>query len=389
MFLLIQVVGGAIMWARFRALELPAARGVSLLSPEYLLAVGLSALFWALLLGLVAAGFLYAARHLLSRGLEAWAAIVVTLTLEVALAIVVLEVPLTGRQRLLAISVGLLAGLAFLILAIQVRPRRLGIALLFTVALVGGALGFIRNYGPPAKLELAFIFLKEGGITSGAYVASTGDEVLLAPDSFNRTYGQIVGIPRKDIVRVSYSEPQNFRAAGAHDPRALLGAHPRDEGEREAAVEKYFAAWAGDPMWRYPPISFLESETFLRSHLGEFFPTKDERWKDTGARVPLAKLVSDARSYAGRALITSGRIRQVLRVPAGNKSVTHFLTLNRRGRDHRRLVCGVGTGPSTRFPEGRNVEVRGVVVAAGSLAVGSATHVEGAFMQCSAARLVR
>jgi hypothetical protein len=88
---------------------------------------------------------------------------------------------------------------------------------------------------------------------------SISDEVFLAPDSFNRTYGQIVAIPRDDIVRIAFAEQPNFRAAGARDPRALLDASEGSPEGLRGDVEEYFAAWAGDPRWKYPPLLFLES----------------------------------------------------------------------------------------------------------------------------------
>jgi hypothetical protein len=394
--LLIQLVGGAIMWARFRALELPAARGVSLLSPEYLQGVGTSALFWSLMLALVAVALLHVIRRLLSDGLGQWAAPIVALMLELALVVAVLGLPLSGQQRVLAVATGLVAGAAFVALdqTVGSKPRvgskrRVSLGLLFLVALVGGTLGFIRAYGPPAKLELVFVFLKEGEVTSGAYIGANSDEVFLAPDSFNHTYGQIVGIPRDDIVRVSFAEPQNFRAAGARDPRSLLDPSQSSPGGLQEEVEEYFAAWAGDPRWKYPPISFLESESFLRTHVDEFFPTTEQRWKEAGDRVPLTRLVNDARGYSGRALITHGRVLQALRVPVPGTAarITHFLTLTDQEGSRSRVLCGLITRSSRRFPEGSEVEVRGVVVTSGSLAVASGADVQGAFMQCSAARL--
>lgn len=214
--------------------------------------------------------------------------------------------------------------------------------------------------------------------------------MFLAPDSFNRTYGQIAAIPRDDIVRVAFAEPQDFRAAGARDPRSLLDpSRGSPEGLRED-VEEYFAAWAGDPRWKYPPISFLESETFLRSHLDEFFPTTERRWREEedDTRIPLTRLVNDARGYSGRAVIVRGRVHHTLTVPepGTGERITQFLTLTTQEGSRSRGICGVSTHSSRNFPEGSDVEARGVVVASGSLAVASGADVQGAFMQCSAAR---
>jgi hypothetical protein len=393
--LLIQLAGGAIMWARFRALGLPAAQGVSLLPPQYLLAVGSGALFWAVLLGLLSVVALYAVRQGLSTRLEHWAGPIVSLVLVATVPAASLVMSLSPLETALALGVALaLAGTLAVLSYGATNMRRVGIALMLVTAVLGGALTFIRDFDPPARFELAMVFLRNGDVTSGAYITTTSSDVFLAPDSFDHTYGEIVAIPRDAVARVSFSAPQDFRAAGQEDPRALLGggeSRPGGSQARIGAVERYFAAHASNPVWTYPPISYLSSLAFLCNRLDEYFPRTAQRWREHGLRVKLRKLVSDAYGYSGRAVITHGKVRQATPVEiAGRSDVrTQYLTLTTARSDGPRVICGVTTSSSRRFREGIDVEARGVVVAAGSLMTTAEAGVKGAFMQCAAVRRYR
>lgn len=389
--LLIQIVGGAIMWARFRALELPAARGVSLLPPEYLLAVGVTAVFWSVLLGLLAVLLLYGITRALPPEVGHWASTIVLLMLEAMLLVAVLLLPISGGQRLLGVGIGLAVGVPFVLIAPSMSNlRRVSIALLLAVTVMGGGLAFVRTVGPPAQLEQASLFLADGNVTSGAYIASTSSDVYLAPDSFDRTYRQIVGIPRSEIVRIAYSKPQDFYPAGANDPSSIFGGD-RDADGSVRQLEQYFAFRAGDTLWKYPPYFFDDSRRFLSAHVSEYFSNGEQRWSKRGHQVLLEKLVPEARWYSGQALITWGRVRHAVssEVPDHPGLRTQLLTLTAPERsDGPRVLCSVLTRSKHRFPDESQVVVRGVVVAAGSLVVGSGKEVHGAFLQCTAARLL-
>lgn len=382
---LLSLVGSAIMWARLHALDLPAARGVALLSNQFLLSLGASTLLVAMLVGVLAIGLFYGLRLALPEDVRHVAAYILVLALELVLLFAVFEVPLTTPQRLVVLVTGVLAGSLFAVAAANVHSfRRLGLAAFFLVATLGGVLSFARNLGAPVKLDPAIILLKDGSLTSGAYIATTADDVYLAPDLFNRTYGQLASIPRADVARISLSEPQDFRSAGAADSTPLFGGRATRSEQDVRSVEKYLAGRAGDPLWKYPPVSFLESQTYLRSHLPEFVRAQEQPWSSKGIKVALARLVADARTYSGQPVITTGRVRQIIKPPGqSGLTITQFLLVEEGRHGSARAICAVTT--NRRFPVARRVEIRGVVVSAGTIA-GSSETAKGVFMQCSAAR---
>jgi hypothetical protein len=384
---LLSLVGSSIMWARFYALELPATLGVSLLSRDYLLSLGASTLVLSMLLGLLAVAVLHLIRRALPDQVDYVGNYILALALEFVLILVVIEVPLSGRQRILFALGGLVAGIAFAAVAGRTRSfRRVGLVLFFMVTLLGGLIAFARNLDAPVKLDTALILLKDGSLASGAYVARTSDEVYLAPDSFNRTYGQLVTIPRAEIVRISLSEPQSFRSAGARDSTPLVAGRP-DRSARVRGVEKYLAGWAGDPIWKYPPVSYSESESYLRAHLDKFVPSSEQAWTPQGARVPLGTLVDRSRIYAGQPVITRGRLLEVITPPAQpGPVITRYLVLEARRRKVQ-AICAVNTDRSRSFRARVRTAIRGVVVHAGTMTTSlGTTKAKGIFLQCSSAR---
>ena len=387
---LLSLVGSSIMWARFHALDLPATRAVALLPRDFLISVGATTLVLSMLLGVVAVAVLHAIRSLLPPDVEYVASYILVFILAGVLLIVLAILPLTASQRLLTAAAAAVAGGAFIAIEASVESgRRVGYSLFFLITVLGGVLGFARNYGQPVKLDLALIQLKDGSLTSGAYVATSDEGVYFAPDSFDRVYGQLAVIPRDQVASISITEPRNFRSAGARETTPLLARGPNrsvSHTARARQVEKYLAGWAGDPVWKFPPVSFLESERYLRAHLEEFVPSAERRWSGTGAEVRLDKLVEHARGYAGQPVITRGRVLQVI-VPAGQlaRDITKFLVLVSGDRGER-AICAATTARERSFREGRAVEVRGLVIAAGTIATSPGRTVKGVFMQCAAQR---
>jgi len=387
---LISLVGSGIMWARLHALNLPAARGVSLLPSQFLFSLGVNTLLVSMLVGLLAIGLLHVIRRALPPDVRYVAAYILVLAVELLLLFAVFELPLETPQRLLVVAAGVLGGTLLAVAAATVRGvRRVSLGIFFLIAVLGGVLHFARNLGAPVKLDPAVILLKDGSLTSGAYIATTTDDVYIAPDLFGRTYGRLVAIPRGDVARISLSEPRAFRSAGATDSKPLLAGGSAGS-ERVRGVEKYLAGWAADPIWKYPPVSFLDSQVYLRSHLGEFVPTSERPWSNKGKEVALATLVDGARSYSGQAVITRGRLLQIIQ-PRGQpgSAITQFLLLEAGPQGAARAICAVTTSRARSYPEAGRVEVRGVVVNAGTVALGSTKSAKGVFMQCSAARARR
>lgn len=380
---LIELVGRAVIWARFNAIGLPATTAVSLQASEVRLAVGAGALGVAIGLGLAAVAALVAISRVLKPvGLERHGKLVLLAVLELILVAAVLEQPANWTQRLVAIGVGLAAGGLFLALAERAHVRQVLLTTFLLITAVGGVLAFVRNSGAPARFPLATVFLKDGSVTTGAYVTLTSDAVHIAPDSFNRTYGQITAIPRDDVKRIALSKPQNFEEAGRSSPRALLAGNrvKPPYGTVASSIARYLASQAADPVWQYPPLSFLESAYYISRHPAVFFG--DERAPPVAAdrRVTLEQLVAGPRDYSGRPVLTRGIVLRSSEVPGGSDAPSaRLVTLRGTKDEHVQAFC-LHLGAES-VPVGKTVFVEGVVVNAGTVAAAEEKPVKGVFLQ--------
>jgi hypothetical protein len=379
--ILIELVGRAVLWARFDAIGLPASEAVSLQPSELLLSTGAGALVVASALGLAAAAALLGVDSLLApHGVARQGRVVLLVVLELILVAAVAEQPASWTQRLAALCAGLAAGVTLWVIAGRVSRRQLVLSMFLLIAAVGGVLAFVRNSGPPARLPLATVFLKDGSLTTGAFVALHSDTVYLAPDSFNRTYGQLTAIPRSEVRRVALSPPQDFEAAGESTPRALLAGNEVKPpyGVVAPAIARYLAAQAAEPVWKYPPLSFLESAYYISRHPGVFFGTEEAPPVARGRRVSLDRLVAGAREYSGRPVLTRGVVVRTSELPGGSDAPTDLL-VTLRGSGRSRAFC-VRHG-TENVGVGRTVSIEGVVVNAGTVASDSAAPVKGVFLQ--------
>jgi hypothetical protein len=385
---LIQLVGRAVVWARFDAIGLPATQAVSLQPLEVLLANGAAALGVAFGLGFAAVAALVAIDSLLAtRGVERHGRVVLLVVLELILVVAVLQQPASWSQRAVSLGAGLAAGIAFWVLSEKAHRRQVVLATFLLIAAVGGVLAFVRNSGPPARFPMATVFLKDGSLTTGAYVALNSDTVYLAPDSFNRTYGQLAAIPRAEVKRISLSPPQEFEEAGVSSPRALLAGRrvKPPYGSVAPAIARYLASQAGDPVWQYPPVSFLESAYYMSRHPGMFFGNDPAPDVPAGRDLPLAQLVRGAREYSGQPVRTEGIVLRTSQVPGGADLPTaRLLTLRDKDDPHALALClHVGMD---EVPTGRKVSAVGVVVNAGTVASDEPTPIKGVFLQTAGNR---
>jgi hypothetical protein len=380
---LIELVGRAVIWARFNAIGLPATSAVSLQAPEARLAAGAGALAAAIGLGLAAVAALTVINSVLRPvGRERYGRLVLLTVLELILVAAILEQPATWGQRAAALGVGVVAGWAFWTLAERAHDRQLVLATFMLIAAVGGVLAFVRSSGAPARLPMATVFLEDGSVTTGAYVSLSSDTVHIAPDSFDRVYGQIAAIPRADVKRITLSRPQNFEEAGRSSPKALLAGNRVKPpfGAVTSAIARYLASQAGDPQWLYPPISFPQAAFYISQHPGMFFGDERAPAVDSSRHVTLERLVAGARDYSGRPVVTEGVVVHTADVPAGaDNPGERFVTLRGTRDEHTRLFCQRrGTND---VPVGRTVSVTGVVVNAGTVAANMDKPVKGVFVQ--------
>ncbi|MGI8623363.1 MAG: hypothetical protein ACR2NB_07715 [Solirubrobacteraceae bacterium] len=380
---LIELVGRAVMWARFDAVGLPATSAMSLQSSETLLANGAGALGVAIALGLLAVAALVGIDALLKPyGVERQGRMVLLVVLELILVAAVLEQPASWKPRLLALGTGLAGGGLFWVLTERVHLRRLVLSMFMLIAVVGGVLAFVRNLSPPARLVMASLFLDDGSLTTGAYVALDSDSVYMAPDSFNRTYGELAVIPRAHVRRIALSPPQNFEEAGRGTARALLAGRTVKPpyGAVAPEIARYLAGQSADVVWQYPPLSFLESAYYMSRHPEAFFGTAPAPAVDPGRHVPLEQLVAGAREYSGRPVSTDGIVLRSAQVLGGSDDPQARLITLRGSRDpHARSFC-LRYG-AENVPVGRTVHAEGVIVNAGTVAAEGSTPVKGIFLQ--------
>jgi hypothetical protein len=380
---LVELVGRAVIWARFNAIGLPATSALSLQSPEVRLANGAGALAVAIGLGLGAVAALAAVNSVLTPvGLEREGRLVLLAVLELILVAAVLAQPASWAQRFAAIGVGVAAGGLFWALAERTHVRQLVLATFLLITAVGGVLAFVRNSGAPARLQPATVFLKDGSVTTGAYISLSSDTVYIAPDSFNRTYGELTAIPRSEVKRIALSRPRDFEEAGRSSPRALLaGSRVKPPyGTVAPAIARYLAAQAGDPVWQYPPLSFLESAYYISRHPATFFGNERAPAVDPGRHVTLERLVTGAREYSGRPVLTEGVVLRSSQVPGGSDAPGARLVTLRGTRDaHMQAFC-LRLGAQD-VPVATTVSVEGVVVNAGTVAADMDRPVKGVFIQ--------
>jgi hypothetical protein len=380
---LIQLVGRAVMWGRFHSIGLPATQAISLQPLEVLLANGAAALLVAIALGLAAVTALLVIETLLRpRGVERQGRVVLLAVLELILLAAVLEQPASWAQRVAALSAGLVAGVVFWVLAERANTRRAVLALFMLIAAVGGVLAYVRNAGPPAKLPFVSVYLKDGSMTTGAYVALASDTVYLAPDSFNRTYGEISAIPRTEVKRISVTPPQEFEEAGHSSPKALFAGRriKAPYGTVAPAVARYLASLSADPVWQYPPVSFVESAYYISRHPGMFFGPDTAPEIDPGRHVALERLVPGAHDYSGQPVQTDGVVVRTSALPGGADVATYRLvTLRAAGHPEFQAFC-LHYGPKD-VPVDAKVSVEGVIINAGTVASDEAHPIKGVFIQ--------
>jgi hypothetical protein len=386
LLVLVGAVGRGVMWARYHAIGLPATTAVGLQSGDSLLAVGAGALAFAGAVGVVAVAGLYAIDWFLRpTGMEREGRLVLLAVLVLILVAAVLEVPATPGQRWLALGAGAAAAAVFVVLLARVHTRRLALAMFLLIAAVGGVLAFVRNYGPPAKLPMATVWLKDGSLTTGAFIAMTSDTLYYAPDSLNRTYGQVTALPRSDIVRTAVSAPQDFRPAGRRPSTAILGGARSPSEELAFNIDEYLANKANDAMWKYPPVSYIEAEEYLQDHdhVEEFIFGHEAGPVDVAvSRVSLEHLVHTPRSYAGGPILTRGIVKQTTPIfDSNNKLSQRMVTLSGVHDRHAQAVF-VRQSPAD-LAVGTRLRVEGVIVDAGTVATDGPNTIKGVFLLCA------
>ncbi|HWI70639.1 MAG TPA: hypothetical protein VNT55_01690 [Baekduia sp.] len=400
----VNYVGAFVVTAEFHALRLPSDSIVSLLPPEIIIAAGLRLLIPSIILGIVVVALVGVLGVCgVERG--AWLSRTSRVALGVAAAVIVVWVlvrflgePVTaGKERLGVVVAIAVAGMAALAVARGPSLRGIGATLFGLLALLTGTLGYLRASDPPVDLDFAVLTMRDGGRTSGFLLGRSSDSVVLAPDADNRTISRVAVIPRDDVVDLRVAPGPR----GAVRPLDLdyppVGAElPRPTSGNQAVVvlrtQRYLAGVRGSTLWKYPPIMFARSIGLWQHHYAEFAVDEPHPWTPRGVRTRLSELNEEPNLYDNKYLIVRGRLVDVTRPLAvdateddGDRVVKQILVLQSRDQDFR-AICPVAARRA--FAPGTEVDVRGILIAAGAAVDGSGRVRHRVALVCSAVRPV-
>ncbi|MDQ3758363.1 MAG: hypothetical protein M3331_00235, partial [Actinomycetota bacterium] len=173
----VQLVGGAVLWARFNSANIPELQTIEVLSPEYLLAVGASSLFVPLLVGAAAATLQYILAPSNPRGtLPGRFGFVLLVVVLFAIYMAVWGAAGLDSFARGALVVVALAG-AWGVWAVASRSGGfLSLALIFFVfgALYGACFKIVREFSVTPRFDLAVVFRgEERRPLAGLYMGRT------------------------------------------------------------------------------------------------------------------------------------------------------------------------------------------------------------------------
>ena len=230
-------VGGAMLWLRLNALNLPGDESVSVLPKGLLLTVGLHALALPVCFGLLAGlAFVFAKPLDPANGSPRWWRLGSVSALTMIPAIVVVLVGTDGMrwlpERVLVYGAAVLALGAIASTALdKSRAARLAWTVGIGFVLCGSVLIVARTRDNPTLAPIAVISDTGKYTTSGFYIGETTDRLYIAPlpGGGQREYAfadspadRILVLPRAAIVKMTISEP--------------VGIRPEDPGRDQAST---------------------------------------------------------------------------------------------------------------------------------------------------------
>jgi len=199
----VYLVGGAIVWERLHVLRLPANQGVTPLPRELLLVVGVRALAWPLVLGLLATAvvnFVFRLSLRWTAGAKTLLAAVVVLYVA---SLVLAGIYLTVQKLIFLAAFGVFVGVGIAVAGgRQVTLRQAGLGVFLMMVAVGVIVESIDIYQLPVRLEYAHVRFTGGGEAKGFFLGATPDTVYLAPNQSCLVFGRIVAFSRRDIAEI-------------------------------------------------------------------------------------------------------------------------------------------------------------------------------------------
>jgi hypothetical protein len=220
----VYLVGGAIVWERLHVLRLPANQAVTPLPRNLVLIVGVRALAWPVVLGLVAAGLVKLLTHILRSGVRGTRVICALLIVVWIASLVALGIYSTVQKVVFLTALGILVAVAVAAARRQlVGVRRLALATSVAMVAVGVVVEAVDIYQLPVRMEYAHVRLAGGTEMKGFYIGATSDAVYLAPNLSCHVLGRIVALPQREIAQVDVftstkAWPQNSYPAVCQSP---------------------------------------------------------------------------------------------------------------------------------------------------------------------------
>lgn len=209
----VELVGGADLWIRYHQAQIPELQTLQLLTPQFLLEVGISVLFVPLLAGAGAAALQYILCPENPRGTlpPRFGTVLVALVLFAIYMAQRAVADLPDGTRWLLTVLTLVSAWAVWILAKRTQGFVSLVLILFLYgALFGACFKFVRELVVEPRFDLAVVFRgQEHRPLAGLYIARTTDDVLVArltPDASGREQEewQTIAVQKKEVTTLVF-----------------------------------------------------------------------------------------------------------------------------------------------------------------------------------------
>jgi hypothetical protein len=292
-------VGGATLWLRFQALDLPADRAVAVLPTELLVVVGAHSLIVPVAFGVFALLLLLAIDPMddgnVRPGFRRWMPLTTFTVLAIALVWLLAAIPMD--VELLAIAIGVLIAATMVIGAAARDPhavRHIGWIAFGVFALYGATLNVVETAAEPEMEPVAALLkAKDRGI-AGFFVGETPERLWFVSLPGNADPGdpfadapldRVVGVPRSEIRTIATRKPAGVGPddSGREEAHTLLAdlRFTMQERKRDTTVEPVVT---NNPELAFAPLVHLHSEEQLwpMSARG-FIDNSLLRWSNRGS----------------------------------------------------------------------------------------------------------
>lgn len=220
----VQLVGGAVMWARYHSAGIPEMQTITALPPEFLLVIGISALLVPVAIGIGAAVLQYVISPENETGvLPSGFCFVLLLLAGLGVVMAVWIVDDLATWARVTLAAGAVLGAVAVWLVARRSSKFVSLALLFFLfgALYGGAFKVVRELSINPRFDLAVVFRgEERRPAAGLYLARTSDDVLIAREAPDRRREwQTIVIPKDQVTTLVFG-PRGLAATRHSQQRA-------------------------------------------------------------------------------------------------------------------------------------------------------------------------